>query len=76
MKKKLTPLKAIRLRCLDCCCQQTGEVRFCTVKDCSLWPYRFGKMPDEYPTYEVPDPTPEQIERGKRLADRRHRKET
>lgn len=74
MEKKMTPLKAIRLRCLDCCCQQPNEVRLCTVKDCSLWPYRFGKTPDVYPTYTVPDPTPEQIERGKRLAESKHKK--
>lgn len=27
--KVLTPIKAIRAKCLDCCCQQQIEVRLC-----------------------------------------------
>lgn len=41
----MTPLKAIRLKCLDCCCGQAREVRDCSCPDCSLYPYRFGKNP-------------------------------
>lgn len=43
--KVLTPIKAIRAKCLDCCCQQQIEVRLCPCIDCSLWPYRMGKRP-------------------------------
>lgn len=43
----LTPIKAIRAKCLDCCCGQAKEVRECTVKKCSLYPYRMGKRPDK-----------------------------
>lgn len=43
--KIYTPLKAIRKKCLDCCCNQYKEVKLCHLKDCSLWPYRFGKRP-------------------------------
>lgn len=43
--KKFTPLRAIRQQCLDCCGGSTKEVRSCTGKDCSLYPYRFGKNP-------------------------------
>ena len=42
---KLTPLKAIRKKCLDCCCQQTVEVRECTCTKCPLFAYRMGKRP-------------------------------
>lgn len=42
---KLTPIKAIRKKCLDCCCYQHLEVRLCPVNDCALHPYRFGKRP-------------------------------
>ena len=42
---KLTPLKAIRRKCLDCCCQQTVEVRECTYTKCLLFAYRMGKGP-------------------------------
>ena len=41
--KLLRPLKAIRVKCLDCCCGQIVEVRLCNAKDCTLWPYRMGK---------------------------------
>lgn len=41
----LTPVKAIRAKCLDCSCYQPKEVRLCPVTDCSLWPYRMGKRP-------------------------------
>ncbi len=36
-------LKAIRDKCLDCCCGSQGEVAKCTATDCPLWPYRMGK---------------------------------
>jgi hypothetical protein len=41
----LTPVKAIRAKCLDCTSSQPEEVRNCTIKTCALWPYRFGKRP-------------------------------
>lgn len=43
--KKLTPMKAIRAKCLDCSCYQPKEVRLCTVTKCPLYPYRMGKRP-------------------------------
>lgn len=45
--KVLTPLKAIRHKCLDCCAGQIVEVRECPVKDCALWPYRMGHRPNK-----------------------------
>ena len=42
---KLTPLKAIRKKCLDCCGGQTKEVRLCTIKACPLYEYRDGHRP-------------------------------
>lgn len=41
--KRLTPIKAIRAKCLDCCCWQEQEVRLCQIKRCSLWRYRMGR---------------------------------
>lgn len=41
----MTPMKAIRAKCLDCCYGQTKEVRHCPVKKCPLYLYRFGKRP-------------------------------
>lgn len=44
--KVLTPLKAIRAKCLDCSAYQPKEVRFCSDRECSLYTYRFGKNPN------------------------------
>ena len=41
----LTPIKAIRKKCLSCSCGHVAEVRECPVKDCPLYPYRMGKRP-------------------------------
>lgn len=41
----LTPRKAIRAKCLDCSCGHPSEVRDCRVKNCPLYPHRFGKRP-------------------------------
>lgn len=41
----LTPVKAIRLKCLDCSCYQVKEVRNCDLQDCFLYEYRMGKRP-------------------------------
>ena len=43
--KKLTPMRAIRGKCLDCCCGSPAEVRMCPAENCPLHPYRFGKRP-------------------------------
>jgi hypothetical protein len=42
---KLTPLKAIRMKCLDCSAGQPSEVRRCCIADCPLFRYRFGRNP-------------------------------
>ena len=43
--KNVTPMKAIRAKCLDCSCGSKNEVRFCSVQKCPLYAYRFGKRP-------------------------------
>lgn len=45
MDKMLTPIKAIRARCLNCACWQPKEVRLCADTKCSLYPYRMGRRP-------------------------------
>lgn len=44
---KLTPIKAIRLKCLDCCCDSAKEVKMCDTITCPLYPYRFGRRPKD-----------------------------
>lgn len=43
--KKITPIRAIRKKCLDCCCGSPAEVRLCEIKDCPLYPYKSGHKP-------------------------------
>lgn len=43
--KVLTPIKAIREKCLNCVCGSAHEVKLCPCNDCSLYPFRFGKNP-------------------------------
>lgn len=43
--KILTPIKAIRKKCLDCSNNQFSEVRECSVMSCPLYPYRHGRRP-------------------------------
>ena len=42
---KLTPLRAIRQKCLDCSNGQFIEVRKCPIKTCALYGYRMGHKP-------------------------------
>lgn len=44
--KHLTPVKAIRAKCLDCSGFQPSEVRRCEITECPLFPYRLGKNPN------------------------------
>jgi hypothetical protein len=39
------PMKAIRAKCIDCCCGNAAEVRKCVATDCDLWPFRLGSNP-------------------------------
>lgn len=41
----LTPLKAIRAKCIDCSGGAVMEVRQCPITSCALFPYRMGKRP-------------------------------
>ena len=40
--ERLSRSKAIRMKCIDCCCGNMAEVRRCPVATCSLWRYRMG----------------------------------
>lgn len=41
--ERLSRSKAIRLKCIDCCCGNMAEVRRCPATSCPLWRYRMGK---------------------------------
>jgi len=42
----MTPLKAIRKKCIDCKCNQAYEVKLCPINDYILHPFRFSKSPN------------------------------
>lgn len=42
----MTPLKAIRAKCIDCSGGSVYEPAHCTVTHCPLYPYRDGHDPD------------------------------
>ena len=44
-QKSLTPLRAIRAKCLDCSGWSTYEVRNCPMEHCPLYRFRDGHNP-------------------------------
>jgi len=45
--KEVSPMKAIRQKCLDCSCGSSEEVKNCFAKKCPLYQFRFGYKLDE-----------------------------
>lgn len=43
MAREGSPLRAIKEKCLDCCCGSASEVSNCTCTQCPLYPFRKGK---------------------------------
>ena len=62
---RVSPLRALRLKCLDCCNGSAQEVRLCAAVDCPNWPFRMGKNPWAGPVSEA------RREHGRRLGRRR-----
>ena len=63
----MSPLKALRLRCIDCYGGSLKSVRGCTSTDCPSWPFRMGRNPWRAPASE------ERKQRARDLAARRPR---
>jgi len=49
----MSPLQALRARCLDCCGDQEKEVALCPAVDCPSWPFRMGTDPWRKPASEA-----------------------
>jgi hypothetical protein len=49
----MSPLRALRLRCIDCSGGSANEVRFCTAVRCPAWPFRMGRNPWRAPRSEA-----------------------
>jgi hypothetical protein len=55
--ERLTPLQAVRQKCLWCCHGSAHEVAHCPAKACPSWPFRFGrKATDELITEQGDTP--------------------
>jgi hypothetical protein len=62
----MSPLKAIRRKCIECSGENPKEVAECCSTTCLLWPFRFGKNPWKKP---LSDARREELrERGTELA--------
>ena len=44
-EKAITPMKAIRQKCMGCMCGTAQEIKACSIIDCALWKFRLGKRP-------------------------------
>ena len=44
---KVSYTKAIRQKCLECCCHSPKMVKYCSSTKCPLWYYRFGVSPNQ-----------------------------
>ncbi len=45
--KKITPIKAIRAKCIDCCGGSVYGPKYCTISSCPLYVYRLGHRPKD-----------------------------
>ena len=63
--REKNPLKALRARCLDCCCGVASEVRKCTAVMCPSWSFRMGTNPHREKRVLSPE---QKAARVKRLA--------
>jgi hypothetical protein len=62
---RVSPLRALRMKCLDCCNGSAQEVRLCTAVDCPSWPFRMAKNPWSSPVSAA------RREHGRRLGRKR-----
>lgn len=50
--ERISPMKALRLRCRDCCAGSATRVRLCASATCPSWPFRMGRSPWRQPLSE------------------------
>ena len=62
--QRMSPLRALRLRCVDCSGDSVAEVRLCTAVTCPAWPFQMGANPWRAPASEA------RRENGRRIGAR------
>ncbi len=45
-KINITPIKAIRKKCMECTDNSYVDIRYCQIEDCPLYKYRMGTNPN------------------------------
>ena len=45
----MRPMRAMREKCMDCCCGQAAMIGDCPTTGCAMWPYRRGRDPNRKP---------------------------
>lgn len=70
-QKRITPLSAIKEKCLDCCCGSAKEVRLCPSTSCPLFLFRTGHLPFSHKRSVTPE---EQERLVKQLEEARRRR--
>lgn len=66
------PVKAIREKCLDCCCWSATEVSLCQVERCPLYPFRLGKNPYRAKQSLTPEQEEARRQRGREAMAKMH----
>lgn len=67
----VTPMKAIRLKCLNCCAGSSNEVKLCTAQSCPLYAFRLGKNPYRQKREYTDEQRAEMAERLKNARDKK-----
>ena len=76
MSEVLTPLKAIRAKCIDCCGGSKSYVATCGIPDCPLYLYRLGRNPNRKGAGKLSDEQKQAAsERLKKVWEKRKTKE-
>ena len=67
----MTPMKAIRAKCLECSNGSANEVRLCPIPDCPLYEFRLGKNPNIKKRELTEEQRAELRERARHMLSRR-----
>ena len=73
--KTISPVRAIRAKCLDCSNGSSNEVKLCPVERCPLFPFRFGQNPNRGKRELTDDQREALAERMRAVAANRRRRE-
>lgn len=71
----MTPMQAIRAKCLECSCGSAKEVKLCPVVRCPLYDFRFGTNPNIKPREYTEEQREAMRQRMQKLRDEKGAKD-